>query len=100
MTEFSLNTEFKNLIKATLTDQERQKQMEEMTTELEKNHDESAKSPDFVQDNNAIKKEFFFKPDTITRIKSRNFLSNVSYVGISIKRIFIIETLYLTFTRF
>ena len=60
MTEFSLNTEFKNLIKATLTDQERQKQMEEMTTVLEKNHDESAKSPDFVQDNNAIKKEFFF----------------------------------------
>ena len=30
-----------------------------MATVLEKTHDESAKSPDFFQDNNAIKKKFF-----------------------------------------
>ena len=47
MTEFSLNTEFENLIKATLTDQEQQKQTEEMTLVLEKTHDESTRSLDF-----------------------------------------------------
>ena len=83
MTEFSLNTEFENLIKATQTDQEQQKQTEEMTTVLEKKHDKSAKSPDFFQDNNAIKKNFFSKPYTTTRIKSRNFFSNISHVGIN-----------------
>ena len=83
MTEFSLTTEFENLIKATLIDQEQQQQTEEMTTVPEKNHDESAKSPDFFQNNNATKKKFFSKPYTTTRIKSRNFLSNISYVGIN-----------------
>ena len=78
MTESSLNTEFKNLTMATLTDQEQQKQTEEMTTVLEKNHDELAKGPDFFQDNNAIKKKTFSKPCTTTRIKSLNFLSNIS----------------------
>ena len=42
------------MTEATLTDKEQQKQMEEMTTVLEKSDDESAKSPDFLQDNNAI----------------------------------------------
>ena len=51
-----------------------------MTTE---NHDESAKSPDFFQDNNAIKRKTSIKPYTTTRIKSRNFLTNISYVGIN-----------------
>ena len=40
--------------------------------------DESAKSQDFFQDNNPIGKRY-----TITRIKSRNFLSNIAYVGIN-----------------
>ena len=44
--------------------------------------DESEKSPDFFQYNNAIKKKLA-KPYTTTRIKSRNFLSNISYVGIN-----------------
>ena len=47
------------------------------------NHHESAKSPDFFQDNNAIKEKTIIKPSTTTRIKSRNFLSNISYVGIN-----------------
>ena len=40
--------------------------------------DESAKSQDFFQDNNAIRKKY-----TTTRIKSRNLLSNIAYVGIN-----------------
>ena len=39
---------------------------------------ESAKSQDFFLDNNAIGKKY-----TTTRIKSRNFLSNIVYVGIN-----------------
>ena len=40
--------------------------------------DELAKSQDFFQDNNAIRKKY-----TTTRIKSRNFLSNTAYFGIN-----------------
>ena len=40
--------------------------------------DESAKSQDFFQDNNAISTKY-----TTTRIKSRNFLSNIAYVEIN-----------------
>ena len=43
-----------------------------------KNHDESAKSTDFFQDNDAIKKKFFSKPYTTKRVKSQKFLSNIS----------------------
>ena len=39
---------------------------------------ESAKSQNFFQDNNAIGKKY-----TTTRIKSRNFLSNIAYIGIN-----------------
>ena len=39
---------------------------------------ESAKSQDSFQDNEAIRKKY-----TTTRIKSRNLLSNIAYVGIS-----------------
>ena len=56
MTEFNQNTEVKNLIKATLIDQEQQQPTEEMTTVPKKIHDESAKSPDFFQNNNTTKK--------------------------------------------
>ena len=56
-------------------------------TEVKKNNttiiDESAKNQDFFQDNNAIKKKENVKPYTTTQIKSRNFLSNISYVGVN-----------------
>ena len=68
MTEFSLKTEFENVIKATLIDQEQQQQTEEMTTVPEKNHDEAAKSSGFFQNNNATKTKFFSKPYTTARI--------------------------------
>ena len=58
---------------ATLTDQEQQKQTEDMTMVLEKHHNELAKDPDFFQDSNAIKNKFFSKPCTTIRIKSRIF---------------------------
>ena len=85
MTEFNLNTEFENMIKAMLIDQEQQQQTEEMTTVPGKSHDESAKRPDFFQNNNATKTKFFSKLYTTARIKSRNFLSNISRVGINKK---------------
>ena len=54
-----------------------------MTEPATKNKtDESAKNRDFLQDNNAIKEESN-KPYIATRIKSRNFLSNISYVGVT-----------------
>ena len=56
------------------------------------NVDESAKSQDFFQDNNAIKIKF-----TTTRIKSRNFLSNIAYVGIK-KEDYYNKILFLMFT--
>ena len=55
------------------------------------NVDESAKSQDFFQDNNAIKIKY-----TTTRIKSRNFFSNITYVGIK-KEDYYNKTLFLMF---
>ena len=52
-------------------------------------NDESAKNRDFIQVNNAIKKnnkktkKTSVKPYRTIRIKSRTFLSNISYVGIT-----------------
>ena len=80
MTTFSQN--FNNLVAATLLIEE-----QEIKTETDKisdekiqtvEIDESAKSQDFFQDNNAIKVKY-----TTTRIKSRNFLANIVYVGIN-----------------
>ena len=66
MTEFSLNKEFRNLIKQTIGDQ--------YLIEVEKNNatvmDESAKNRNFFQDNNTIIKKENNKPYTTTRIKS------------------------------
>ena len=85
MSQFSLNQQFKELVKATLTEEQvlnnNNSNSNADSTTVE---DESAKSPDFFQDNNAIKKrKTAAKKHTTARIKSRNFLSNISYVGIS-----------------
>ena len=55
-------------------------QAEEIQPNLKENMmiDETAKSQDFFQGNKNIGKKY-----TTTRIKSRNFLSNIAYVGIS-----------------
>ena len=56
-------------------------------TEVEKNKvttmDESARNIYFFQDNNAFKKKENIKPYTTTRIKSRNLLSNISYIVVN-----------------
>ena len=54
--------------------------MKEPATKYET--DESAKNRNFFQDNNAVKQESN-KPYTTTGIKSRNFLSNISCIGVT-----------------
>ena len=92
MTEFSLNKEFENLIKQTIGNHH--------LREIEKNKvtamDESSRNQDFFQDNNYQKRENI-KPYTTTRIKSRNFLSNISYVRAN-KEDFYNKGLFLMFT--
>ena len=83
MTTFSQN--YNNLVASTLQADDQQIKTEkktEMNTESDKvlNVDESAKSQDFFQDNNVVKIKY-----ATTRIKSRNFLSNIAYVGINKK---------------
>ena len=68
-----LSREFDNLAKQRLGDQE--ETIVEVLKEREtlKNNGESAKSPDFFQDNNAIRIKTSIKPYTTTRIKSKSF---------------------------
>ena len=79
MTKFSEN--FNNLVTATLLaeDQQIKTETENISDKTEiMDMDESAKSQDVFQDNYAVKVKY-----TTTRIKSRNFLSNIAYVGIN-----------------
>ena len=78
MTTFNQN--FNNLVRATLSEEKIFKIETERKTNDDniQDMDESAKSQDFFQDNNAIGKKY-----TTTRIKSRYFLSNIAYVGIN-----------------
>ena len=86
MTSINLNQEFDALVKATLAEKQlissdknnnnnKESDQPEMT-------DESAKSPDFFQSNKPLNKKTGRKYIT-THIKSRYFLSNISYVGIN-----------------
>ena len=70
MTTFNQN--FKNLVKATLSEKQCIK-----TKMEQKTNDENIQDMDFVQDNKTIGKKY-----STTRIKPRNFLSNIAYVGI------------------
>ena len=75
MTTF--NEQFNELVKATLSEKQ------EVNNQIDSDEntqvmDRSAKSQDFFQDNSTLGKRF-----TITQIKSRNFLSNIAYVGIN-----------------
>ena len=78
---FSLNQEFEELVKTTLAE----KQMitdnnnTDNTVEIIVMN-ESPKSTDFFQDDNSVKNAG--RKYTITGIKSRNFQSNISYIGI------------------
>ena len=76
MTTYNLNNYFEELVKETLEEKKQMEQNDDTVTMI----DESAKTQDFFQ-NNRCKKEK--EKCTSTRIKSRNFLSNIVYVGIN-----------------
>ena len=89
MTSFSLNQELDELVKVTLA--EKQQILDNNNNNNNNNNenenkpdmtDGSAKSPDFFQDNKPSNKRSERKYTT-SRLKSRNFLSNISYVGIN-----------------
>ena len=83
MPQFSLNKEFNELVKAALTEEQMIGDNNNNQTDNKKTvEEESAKSPDFFQDKNVIKRKKVGKQYTTTRIKSKNFLSSISYVGI------------------
>ena len=73
----SFNEQFNELVKVTLSEKQ---QLNNSTYDNENLQvmDESAKSQDFFQDNNALGKRY-----TTRRMKSRNFLSNIAYLGIN-----------------
>ena len=75
MTLFNLNKQFEDLLKVTLAEQQTLTETDNIQQEV---MDESAKSPNFFQNNKPSERKY-----TTTRIKSRNFLSNISYVGIN-----------------
>ena len=73
----TFNEQFNELVKMTLSE----RQQLNGWTNGDKNiqvMNESAKSQDFFQDNNALAKRYI-----TMRIKSRKFLSNIAYVGIN-----------------
>ena len=76
MTTF--NNQFNELVKVTLS--ETQQVDDDQTDGNLQVMDESAKRQDFFQDNNTL--ATIEKRYTTTRIKFRNFLSSVAYVGI------------------
>ena len=88
MTSISLNQEFDALVKATLAekqlisnDNQNDSGKENIPPEIT---DESAKSPNFFHNNKPSDKRNH-REHTTTPIKSRNFPSNNSYIGINEK---------------
>ena len=69
-----MTTTFNELVKANLSERQ---QLDDQADSDENIQvvEESAKSQDFFQDNNALEKRYM-----TTRIKSRNSLSNIAYV--------------------
>ena len=79
MTMFTINDQFNNLVKVTLSEQQTENSNGDNNDNIQVEvMDESAKSPDFFQGNKSIERKY-----TTTRIKSRNYLSNIGYVGIN-----------------
>ena len=75
MTTLSIGDQFNELVKVTLPEKQALTEQTDNNVEM---INESPKSQDFFQDNKAPGKKFI-----TTRIKSRNFLSNIAYVGIN-----------------
>ena len=85
MMTFSLKQEFDELVKATLTEHQAVTDTMEISNDNNINKkdmtDGLARNQDIFQDNKLSKKGE--RKYTTTRIKSRNFLSNMPYVGIN-----------------
>ena len=75
MRSYSLNSQFEELVKPARDE----KQQTKKSDDAPKMIDESAKNQEFFQSN----KDKIERKYTTTRIKSRNFLSNIAYVGIN-----------------
>ena len=75
MRSYSLNSQFEELVKPARDE----KQQTKKSDDAPKMIDESAKSQEFFQSN----KDKIERKYTTTRIKSRDFLSNIAYVGIN-----------------
>ena len=75
MTSIGIGNQFNELVKVTLSEKQA---MTDQTDNNVQMIDESAKSQDFFQDNNPPGKK-----NNTTWIKSRNFLSDIAYVGIN-----------------
>ena len=80
MTDYSLNKQFKNLVQKKLQEQDSNSNINN-NQEMKQNNNNndnsvSAKSPDFFQGNNAIKKKrkANLKLYTTSRVKTRNYL--------------------------
>ena len=73
--KFSIGDKFYELVKVTLSEKQALTEQTDSNVEM---IDESAKSQDSFQDNKPSERKY-----TTTRIKSRNFLSNIAYVGIN-----------------
>ena len=65
ITDNLLKQQFNNLAQQTLQDKNK-----------------SAKNQDYLKNNNAVEKKLVLKPYTTTRIKARNFLSNIAYISV------------------
>ena len=76
MTAFNINSPFNDLV--TVTSSEQQTLTENTDNIRQEVMDESEKSQDSFQNNKPSEKSY-----TTTRIKSRNLLSNISYLGIN-----------------
>ena len=74
----SVGEQFSQLVQAALKVEQQQENKYQPEQKEQMMIDDSAKSQDFFQENESIGRKY-----TTTRIKSRNFLSNIAYVGIN-----------------
>ena len=91
MTDYSLNKQFQDLVQKTFQEQDKDQLKNSSDQEMKQNNindnnSVTVKSLDFFQGNNVIKKKkrkANLKPYTTSRIKTTNYLSNISYNGVT-----------------
>ena len=98
MTEFSVNTEFENLIKAMLIDQGQQQQTEEMTTVPEKKTNQKKVWISF-KITTLSRRNFSLSP-TQPRGSNQEIFYRIFHMFVSTKRSFIKKSFCLTIIHF